>query len=179
MPRAAHWLARLPEVRALAAALDSPLLDRGMIEELFGVSRRQAVRLMNGITPPRPGRATLLPREQLLAWLDALAAARPVRGELARRRHLQAELRAGLAAGRREAGGSRPIAAPPPPDDAGWPGGITLDAPGVLRIRFDSPEELLGRVLALAEDAAGDYTRFAARFGAPKNPAEAGKGGRP
>jgi hypothetical protein len=46
----------------------------------------------------------------------------------------------------------------------GWPQGVTLDAPGALTIRFASPEELLGAVLALAEDAAGNYESFAARL---------------
>ncbi len=34
-----------------------------------------------------------------------------------------------------------------------------------LTIRFTSPEELLGAVLALAEDAAGNYEGFLARLG--------------
>jgi hypothetical protein len=43
--------------------------------------------------------------------------------------------------------------------------GVTLDAPGALTIRFSSPEELLGAVLALAEDAAGNYESFLVRLG--------------
>ena len=43
---------------------------------------------------------------------------------------------------------------------AAWPHGLTHDPPGALTIHFGPAEELLGRVLALAEDAAADYAAF-------------------
>ena len=132
-----------------------------MIEELFGLSRRQAIRLMAPLGKPEPGKAMLVKRARLLDMLDTLLATRPVQGEIARKR----ELREKLAAFEREARPrTTPITLPPAADGQTWPQGVTLDAPGALTIRFRSAEELLGAVLALAEDAAGNYEAFRARL---------------
>jgi hypothetical protein len=109
-----------------------------------------------------PGKAMLVKRTRLLAMLDALLATRPVQGEIARKR----ELREKLGAPEREAQPRTTPITPLPLDPAqAWPPGITLDAPGALTIRFTTAEELLGAVLALAEDAAGNYESFVARLG--------------
>jgi hypothetical protein len=151
----------LPEIRAILAALDSAMLDRGMVEALFGFSRSQAIRLMATLVAPEHGKPLLVGRDQLLAVLDQLLRTRPVQGEIARKR----ELREKLAALEREARPrSIPIAQPTTEAGHCWPAGITLAAPGMLTIAFGSPEELLGCVLALAEDAAGNYASFAARL---------------
>ncbi len=42
--------------------------------------------------------------------------------------------------------------------------GVTLEAPGALTLRFSSPEELLGCLLALADDAAANDPAFAKRL---------------
>ena len=163
VPPTPAWMARLPQIRFAVAELDSPSLDRAMIEELFGLSRRSAIRLMASLGNPEPGKAMLVKRTRLLAMLDDLLATRPVQGEISRKR----ELREKLAALEREAQPrTTPITPPSLPTDPAeaWPAGITLDAPGALTIRFTSPEELLGAVLALAEDAAGNYESFAARL---------------
>jgi hypothetical protein len=110
---------------------------------------------------PEPGKAMLIKRARLLAMLDDLLLTRPVQGEIARKR----ELREKLAALEREAQPRTTTISSVPLDPAhAWPAGVTLDAPGALTIRFTSPEELLGAVLALAEDAAGNYESFAARL---------------
>ena len=154
-------MARLPRIRAELEELDSPTLDRAMIEALFEISRRSAIRLMAALGKPEPGKAMLLKRTRLLAMLDELLATRPVQGEIARKR----ELREKLAAFEREAQPrTTPITLPQMDPREPWPAGVTLDAPGALTIRFASPEELLGAVLALAEDAAGNYESFAARL---------------
>ena len=154
-------MARLPQIRAELEELTSATLDRAMIEALFGLSRRSAIRLMATLGKPEPGKAMLVRRTRLLAMLDELLATRPVQGEIARKR----ELREKLAELEREAQPRTTRITPPPIDPREpWPAGVTLDAPGALTIRFASPEELLGAVLALAEDAAGNYESFAARL---------------
>jgi hypothetical protein len=161
VPPTPAWMARLPQIRAQLEELDSPALDRAMIEELFGLSRRSAIRLMGSLGKPEPGKAMLIKHHRLLAMLDDLLATRPVQGEIVRKR----ELRAKLAALEREAQPRTTPITPPSPDPTQvWPQGVTLDAPGALTIRFRSPVELLGVVLALAEDAAGNYESFAARL---------------
>ncbi len=154
-------MARLPQIRSAVAALDSSALDRAMVEELFGLSRRSAINLMATLGKPEPGKAMLIKRTRLLSMLDDLLLTRPVQGEIARKR----ELREKLAALEREAQPRTTTISSVPLDPAHeWPAGVTLDAPGALTIRFTSPEELLGAVLALAEDAAGNYESFRARL---------------
>jgi hypothetical protein len=154
-------MARLPAIRAQLEELHSPALDRAMIEALFQISRRSAIRLMAALGKPEPGKAMLIKRSRLLAMLDDLLLTRPVQGEIARKR----ELREKLAALEREAQPRTTTISSVPLDPGhGWPAGVTLDAPGALTIRFSSPEELLGAVLALAEDAAGNYESFRARL---------------
>ncbi len=154
-------MARLPAIRSAVAELESSSLDRAMVEELFGLSRRSAISLMAPLGKPEPGKAMLIKRTRLLSMLDDLLLTRPVQGEIARKR----ELREKLAALEREAQPrTTPITPPPVDEEQPWPQGVTLDAPGALTIRFASPEELLGAVLALAEDAAGNYESFAARL---------------
>ena len=154
-------MARLPAIRSAVAELESPSLDRAMVEELFGLSRRFAINLMAPLGKPEPGKAMLIKRSRLLSMLDDLLATRPVQAEIARKR----ELRGKLAALEREAQPRTTPITPPSPDPTQvWPQGVTLDAPGALTIRFTFPEELLGAVLALAEDAAGNYESFAARL---------------
>ena len=156
------WHARLPEIRAALDALESPALDRAMVEELFALSRRQALRLMAAVHPHRKGRPSLIPRAALLASLDTLLAKRPIQGEILRKRRL----RESLLALEREA---RPRTSPvtPSPNSLPWPEGVSIPALGCLEIRFATGEELLGRVLALAEEAARDFDGFMTRLEAP------------
>ena len=88
------------------------------------------------------------------SWRDG-----PPRGEIARRRRVRAEL---ADAAREAVARATPVVLPAP--GTGWPDGVALDAPGVLTIRFGSGGELLGTVLALADQAARDYTGFEARL---------------
>lgn len=161
VPPTPAWMARLLAIRSAVAELESPSLDRAMVESLFGLSRRSAIRLMGSLGKPEPGKAMLVKRTRLLTMLDELLATRPVQGEIARKR----ELREKLATLEREAQPRTTTIMSVPLDPRhGWPAGVTLDAPGALTIRFASPEELLGALLALAEDAAGDYESFRARL---------------
>ena len=169
MPFPPRWHGHLPALREAVAALETPALDRGMIEQLFGISRSGAIRLMARVERPRAGAPNVLDREKLLAWLDQLAATRPVVGSVERERRLRAELaRAAQEAGTRAtAVVSVPMSGPDSSESneaAGWPAGVTLPEPGLLAIRFSSAEQLLGCVLALAEAAAGDYGAFRARL---------------
>ena len=164
VPATPAWQRRLPEIRAIVAELETTALDRAMIEELFQVSRRQAIRLMAAIAAPskrpRQGIATVVGRDRLLSWIDRLLASRPVAGEIARRR----QVRAALAVLEQKARPrSIPIAMPGNREAEHWPQGIRLAAPGALETRFSSAEELLGAVLALTGEAARDYEHFRAR----------------
>ena len=70
-----------------------------MVEQLFELPYRQAVRLMALVRRPRAREANLIPCEQMLAWLDKLLSTRPARDALERRRQLKSGLEAAVAAG--------------------------------------------------------------------------------
>ncbi len=182
VPPPPSWYAHLPAIRAALEELDTPALDRAMVEQLFALSRRGAIRLMAQVRPaqpPRHGVATVVARAELLGWIDRLLSHRPVQNAVQGALRRRAALRSELAAAAREAEARHtpvvpvtasvtyPAPAPTPEDPdpaAGWPEGIALAAPGLLTLRFASPEHLLGLVLALAEEAAEDYGGFQARL---------------
>ena len=165
MPPTPAWLARLPQIRAALARLDTPVLGRAEVEKLFGLRRRQALRLLTPLVRLQAGRTGLVERAALLAWLDSLQGKKPVVLEAARRQKLDRSLELQLATLAREAEAHRrPVALPQTGEDGGsWPPGVNL-VPGELRIRYSGAEDLLGRILALTELAAADPDRFAAQL---------------
>ena len=171
MPAAPAWHGRIPAIRATLDQLDTPLLDRAAIETLFGLGRRQAIRLLATLGGHQAGKTFLVTREALVQYLDALATRRPIISEIARRSRvrdallmIEAEAQASVPSARQEKALAMPVAAPPQSGRESWPEGVSLDRPGELRIRFQSAEELLGRIFALTEDAATDFESFMGRI---------------
>jgi hypothetical protein len=167
MPAIPAWHSRIPAIRATLGRLEEPLLDRAAIETLFGLGRRQAIRLLTALGGHQAGKTFLVTRDALLERLDALAAQRPIASEIARRTRvrdallaLEDEVRSSAPSIRREKALATPVAAPPPASRDKWPEGVSLDRPGELLIRFETAEELLGRIFALTEDAAADFEGF-------------------
>jgi len=155
MPPTPAWHGRIPQIRVALTALVAPALDRAQLQQLFGIECRRAQVLMAQIERPRQGRASRVRREALLAWLDLVEMHHGTGEEIAR----QLRLRARLAGEQRSA----PALSIPPPASASplcLPRGITLEAPGELRLCFSSPGELLGAVLALTEQYARDPQAF-------------------
>lgn len=162
MPAAPAWHGRLPQIRAALDRFDRPVLDRATLEELFGLGRRQTIRLMASLGGHLAGKTFLVETASLKARLDELAGKRPVSLEIARKQRLTDALRVF----EREALPRTVVLDPPPPTPVSqWPEGISLSAPGEFRIAFRTPEDLLGRILALTEAAAADYEGFVARLG--------------
>jgi hypothetical protein len=158
MPAKPRWHADLNNIRTSITSLPSPFLDRPAIEKLFGVKRRQANNLMRGLGGYRIGRAAVVGREDLLLKLDQMAGPRGYLAQVERK----ARVVETLDAVRNQARPRR--VSPPPPRRAGstLPAGARISAPGELTISFTSPEDLLGRVMGLAQSAAGDFSGFAA-----------------
>jgi hypothetical protein len=71
MPAKAEWLLRLPEIRAALERFDAPVVDRSVIEELFGLRRRRAIVLMHQLGGYQAGRTFLVDRLRLLGRLAA------------------------------------------------------------------------------------------------------------
>lgn len=167
MPATPAWHGRIPAIRDTLARLDQPLLDRAAIETLFGLGRRQAIRLLAALGGHQAGKTFLVTREALLEYLDALATRRPIATEIARRTRvrdallaLEGEARTSVPSARQEKALAMPVATPPPTGQKGWPEGVSVEPPGEIRIRFETAEELLGRIFALTEDAAADFEAF-------------------
>ncbi len=166
MPPKPRWHADLKQIRSAALKLDAPFLDRQAVEKLFGLRARQANNLMKRLGGYRIGLSVVVGREDLLARLDQLALPRDVASESRRKARVLEELN-GL---RNHA---RPRRVTPPPAraaGASLPAGVRIAAPGEMTILFSSPEDLLGRILGLAQSAAGDFAAFAAGLEAEPGP---------
>ena len=159
MPAKPRWYANLASIRRSVAAMTAtPFFDRRAVEQLFGVKSRQAVNIMRELESLHLGSARVVRREELLLRLDQMAAPRGVpQAEMARKAGLVSaldELRLK----------PRPRRIPPPVRVAGsaLPAGVVIAAPGLATIAFDSPEDLLSRILFLAQSASADFAAFAA-----------------
>ena len=144
--------------------LSTPTVDRASIERLLCVSPRQALRILHQLSPHRAGKSLLIARTDLIAQLESLASGAPAQAERRRLSRVTAELET-----LRRHGAARrlrlPVAVAAP--TAGWaqlPPGIRL-TPGRLEITFQSGEELLGKLLELAQAVAGDLEQFRAAIG--------------
>jgi len=159
MPAQPRWLADLPKIRRTITAMTAtPFLDRLAIERLFGVKSRQANYLMRSLGGYRIGPASVVDRDQLLHQLERMATPRGVSSAATERKARVIERLDALA---REARPRRILAPPPRRPSDPLPPGIRLSAPGEIAIRFASPEELLGLILALAQSASTDFAAFA------------------
>jgi hypothetical protein len=156
MPAKPRWHADLDRIRSTVAALGAPLIDRQAIEQLFGVRPRQANNLMRGLGGYRIGSAAVVRREDLLLQLGQLAGPRGYAAQAQRK----ARVVESLDDLRRTVRPRR--VAPPPVSNSPLPAGTRISAPGELTLSFSSPEELLGRIMGLAQSAVGDWAAFVA-----------------
>jgi hypothetical protein len=158
MPAKPRWHADLDRIRATVAALGAPLIDRQAIEQLFGVRPRQANNLMRGLGGYRIGSAAVVRREDLLLQLDQMAGPRGYAAQ-AKRKARVVETLDDL---RRNVRPHRVAAPPPSVSNSPLPAGVRISAPGELTLSLSSPEDLLGRIMGLAQSAVGDWAAFAA-----------------
>jgi hypothetical protein len=162
MPAKAQWLLRVPEILAELSLLDVPVVDRAVCERLFHLRRRRAIDLIRCFGGYQAGRTFLLDRPMLIAQLEQIRDSSDFKLEWRRKERLAERLDAirRLQAGERVA-----IAVAPEtlsqrlPD---LPDGVGL-SPGALHILFQSPEELLSKLFALAQAIANDYAAFEKR----------------
>jgi hypothetical protein len=162
MPAKAQWLLRIPEILAELAALDVPVVDRAVCERLFRLRRRRAIDLIRFFGGYQAGRTYLVDRPKLAAQLELIRDSPDFKMEWQRKERL-AERLDGIR--RLKPGALVAIATDPEgisqrlPD---LPAGVGL-SPGALHIQFQSPEELLSKLFALAQAIANDYEAFEKR----------------
>jgi len=162
MPAKPQWLLRLPEILAELSVLDVPVVDRAVCERLFRVRRRRAIDLIRCFGGYQAGRTFLVDRPKLLAQLEQIRDSPDFKMEWRRKERLAERLDA---IRRLQAGARVAIAVEPETLRqrlADLPAGVGL-SPGALHIQFQSLDELLSKLFALAQAIANDYEAFERR----------------
>ena len=162
MPAKAQWLLRVPEILAELSLLDLPVVDRAVCERLFRLRRRRAIDLIRCFGGYQAGRTFLVDRPKLVAQLEQIRDSPDFKMEWRRKERLADKLDV---IRRLQTGARVAIAVEPEtlcqrlPD---LPAGVSLSA-GALHIQFQSPEELLSQLFALAQAIANYYEAFEKR----------------
>lgn len=168
MPAQPVWHLRVPQILEKLQAADAPpFLDRPLVETLFGVKRRQAIRILGQCGGHQVGRAYLVPRRDLLLFLQDVELSGAV--ERLRQRKHRVQMAVGemtdyaaeaqnLLLARRVQVRTNPGVLRRRPADL--PGAIERVAPGVVQIRYYGALDLLSQVTELAAAAANDFLAF-------------------
>lgn len=162
MPDQPIWLQQVPAILDELRDFPAPVVDRFSVERLFGVSRRQAVRIMHRFGGYQVGRTFLITREELVARLEGVSngpAADQVRNRKRRIWHELTEHRSRVKAMRVGIKGVGTASAPAAAL-AGLPEGVVLER-ARLEIQFAGPEDLLRKLYLLSQALAEDYDQFA------------------
>jgi hypothetical protein len=157
MPAKSQWLLRIPDIVESLSALNVPVVDRAICEQLFRVRRRRAIELIQQFGGYRTGNAVLVDRLELIRHLEDLGTDSEVAREFRRKEKLSATLDE---VARRSAAARIIIkAATPPTASQAFPTGVNF-SPGRLTIEFVGVQELLTRLYGLAQSAAANFERF-------------------
>jgi hypothetical protein len=159
MPARSEWLLRLPEIRAELEHLEVSVVDRSVIERIFGLRRRRAIELLHEFGGYQTGRTFLLDRTGLLEALQTLESQDGYATEKRRRERL----RDVVEASRDHLISTRvriPVraAAARPSLDRLAPG-VRLTR-GLLCVEFRHPVELLEQLYDLAQALAHDFDKW-------------------
>jgi hypothetical protein len=163
MPTRPQWFQQLPSALEALRASSALVIDRAGLQQLFGVSPRTAVRLMNQFGGYQSGKTFLVGREDLIRALETIQAGEPFAYEAHRRQRLVEDLE-----GVRRDLRSRQVKLPVAPETtpgASLPSGMRLVRPGVLEVEFASAEDLLARLYELVKMAGRDLEEFGTLVG--------------
>jgi hypothetical protein len=159
VPAKCEWLLRLPEIRAELEHLEVSVVDRSVIERIFGLKRRRAIELLHEFGGYQAGRTFLVERRGLLQALEALQSQDGYVAERRRRERLRDVVEASRAhlLATQVRIPVRPAALRPSLDRLAR--GIHL-APGMLSIEFLQPIDLLEKLYGLAQAITHDFDKF-------------------
>jgi hypothetical protein len=138
-----------------------PVVDRAIIERLFGLRRRRAIELLHRFGGYKAGRTFLVDRHLLIEHLRRLADGEEFQQERQRKErlgHTVDQLRRHQTAAR--------VKISVQPDVfsrklAELSAGVAL-GPGHLHIEFSGTEDLLSKLYELSQAASNDFDRFRA-----------------
>ncbi|MCC7498587.1 MAG: hypothetical protein IT160_13480 [Bryobacterales bacterium] len=156
MPAKSLWLVQLPEIIEHLERIGTPVVDRSCIETLFRVARRRAIQLMHQFGGYQAGKTFLIDRLALIEHLRLAAEGGEFFHERRRRSRVGAALQSLASAAK-----ARQVVVPVNSSVydttlASLPAGVSLDA-GRLTVEFASPEELVGKLFAVAQALVNDY----------------------
>jgi hypothetical protein len=157
MPAKPQWILQIPGILEQLRALHVPVVDRAVCERIFGVRRRQAVKLMHQFGGYRSGNAVLVDRADLVIQLEAIEAGSEVKHERRRKARL-AEKIEDLHRYRAAAAVRIPVLHVAAGD---LPEGVTFTG-GRMSVEFSGVEDLLSKLYALAQRAALEFESFKA-----------------
>lgn len=163
MPDAPNWFIRLPEIIATVTDSPAPVLDRASIEALFGVSRRQAIRIMHLFGGYQAGRTFLIGRDELLVGLTRLTSGDRGQQVARRKRRIWEEVTEHRSRVKSAAVEIPGVARFPALTLASLPDGVRLGR-GQLQIQFQSPEDLLQKLYLLSQALAEDFDQFVEEY---------------
>ena len=147
MPDKPTYIHRLTSILAEASSPKPiPFFRRGDIEALFGLKRRQAIKLMHRVGAVRVSREIAVAQRDLVAWLEKMLAKPAALDEIRRRERVIGrivDLKAETAAR------AVKIVLPDPSPSPDLPEGVSLQ-PGLLTISFSQEQDLLERLFLLA-----------------------------
>jgi hypothetical protein len=158
--RQPFWLQRISEILDTAQNTQVPFLDRGAVEKLFDVRKRQAIRLMHRIRGYHVGKAFVVGQQAVVGWLkDVSASPDAYWAEVARER-LEISIEEARALRDRH---RKFIVSPDARERRleGLPATIQLK-PSELRIEFFGAEDLFRQLYELGQAMGNDYERFRA-----------------
>jgi hypothetical protein len=161
MPAKAPWLLHIPAIIAMLETFDVPVVDRAVIEHLFGLRRRRAIELLHRFGGYQTGCTLLADRQKLILDLRNMVEGEEYQRETRRKERLGDavdSLRRHQAAAR--------VKIPVAPDVvsrkmAGLSRDVALGA-GHLHIAFQGVEDLLAKLYELSQAAANDFECFRA-----------------
>ena len=159
MPAKSSWLLNIPAIRSMLAEVTLPVIDRAVIQSVFGLGRRQAIELMHRFGGYQAGRTFLIERTRLIAELDKIAAGGEYQQEEARHEKLTAAVAKFQRT--RRAQEVRIDVSPEVFDTrmSMLPNAVHLE-PGKLEVEFSSCEDLLTKLFTLAQAAVNDFDGF-------------------
>ena len=166
MPKSPIWYSRLPEILSrLGAHGAPPLLDRAAVEQLFGVSRRQAIRILNTAKGYQVGKTFIVETQALAMFLDGIEQSGAGRDVRARKQRIAATLNEVANYAEAQRVEIRPRSEALSHKTSHPPSAFELIGPGKLQISYDNPEDLLARIVELASAAANDFPAFRRLYG--------------
>jgi hypothetical protein len=159
VPAKPLWLLHIPEILSLLESFDVPVVDRSIIERLFGLRRRRAIELLHRFGGYQAGQTFLVDRRVLIDHLRRLADGEEFQRENRRKQrldHAVDQLRRHQMAAR--------VKIPVQPNVfsrklADLAPAVALET-GHLHIAFSGTEDLLVKLFELSQAASNDFDGF-------------------